>query len=108
MDESSPQDVPDFTPVNLITGFLGSGKTTLLRRLLASPALADTAVLINEFGEVGLDHELLERVDADAVLLSSGCLCCTIRGELADSIKSLHSRRERGVIPAYRRLVVEG
>jgi G3E family GTPase len=96
-----------FTPVHLITGFLGSGKTTLLRRWLASPDLADTAVLINEFGEVGLDHELLERVDADTVLLSSGCLCCTVRGELADAIKSLHGRRERGVIPAYRRLVVE-
>ena len=96
-----------FTPVHLITGFLGSGKTTLLRRWLASPDLADTAVLINEFGEVGLDHELLERVDADTVLLSSGCLCCTVRGELADAIKSLHNRRERGVIPAYRRLVIE-
>ena len=100
-------EAPRFTPVHLITGFLGSGKTTLLRRWLASPDLADTAVLINEFGEVGLDHELLERVDADTVLLSSGCLCCTVRGELADAIKSLHGRRERGVIPTYRRLVIE-
>ncbi len=100
-------EAPQFTPVHLLTGFLGSGKTTLLRRWLASPDLADTAVLINEFGEVGLDHELLERVDADTVLLSSGCLCCTVRGELADAVKSLHSRRERGVIPIYRRLVIE-
>jgi G3E family GTPase len=100
-------EAPQFTPVHLLTGFLGSGKTTLLRRWLASPDLADTAVLINEFGEVGLDHELLERVDADTVLLSSGCLCCTVRGELADAIKSLHSRRERGLIPSYRRLVIE-
>jgi G3E family GTPase len=100
-------EVPAFTPVHLLTGFLGSGKTTLLRRLLNSPALADTAVLINEFGEIGLDHELLERIDADAVLLSSGCLCCTVRGELADAIKSLHGRRERGAIPPYRRLVIE-
>ncbi len=100
-------EAPQFTPVHLITGFLGSGKTTLLRRWLASPDLADTAVLINEFGEVGLDHELLERVDADTVLLSSGCVCCTVRGELADAIKSLHGRRERGVIPSYRRLVIE-
>ena len=98
---------PQFTPVHLITGFLGSGKTTLLKRWLASAELADTAVLINEFGEVGLDHELLERIDADAVLLSSGCLCCTVRGELAEAIKSLHGRRERGVIPPYRRLVIE-
>ena len=100
-------EAPAFTPVHLLTGFLGSGKTTLLRRWLASPDLADTAVLINEFGEIGLDHDLLERVDADTVLLSSGCLCCTIRGDLADAVKSLHSRRERGLIPLYRRLVIE-
>ena len=78
---------PVFTPVNLITGFLGSGKTTLLQRLLADPALADTAVLINEFGEVGLDHHLLERIDDTMVLLQSGCLCCTIRGELSAAIR---------------------
>jgi G3E family GTPase len=99
--------VTDFTPVNLITGFLGSGKTTLLQRLLADPALADTAVLINEFGEVGLDHHLLERIDETMVLLQSGCLCCTIRGELSAAIKDLHSKRERGMVPAFRRLVVE-
>ena len=107
MDESPARQVPDFTPVNLISGFLGSGKTTLLKRMLASPALADTAVLINEFGEVGLDHELIERVDENTVLMQSGCLCCTIRGELADAIKSLHSRRARGEIPVYRRLMIE-
>ena len=101
-----PED-PDFTPVNLLTGFLGSGKTTLLRRLLADPALADTAVLINEFGEVGLDHHLLERIDAHTVLLQSGCLCCTIRGELAESMRDLHSRRTRGLVPPFRRLAIE-
>jgi G3E family GTPase len=100
-------DVPVFTPVNLITGFLGSGKTTLLQRLLHDPALADTAVLINEFGEVGLDHHLLERIDDTMVLLQSGCLCCTIRGELSQAIKDLHSKRERGLVPPFRRLVVE-
>ncbi len=98
---------PVFTPVNLITGFLGSGKTTLLQRLLADPALADTAVLINEFGEVGLDHHLLERLDDTMVLLQSGCLCCTIRGELSGAIRQLHSKRERGEVPPFRRLVVE-
>jgi len=98
---------PDYTPVILVTGFLGSGKTTLLQRLLRDPALADTAVLINELGEVGLDHHLLERIDDTMVLLQSGCLCCTIRGELAAAIKDLHSKRERGVVPAFRRLVVE-
>ncbi len=95
------------TPVNLVTGFLGSGKTTLLQRLLADPALGDTAVLINEFGEVGLDHHLLERIDDTMVLLQSGCLCCTIRGELSQSIKDLHSKRERGLVPNFRRLVIE-
>ncbi len=100
-------EIPAFTPVNLITGFLGSGKTTLLQVLLRDPALADTAVLINEFGEVGLDHHLLERIDETMVLLQSGCLCCTIRGELSDAIKDLHSKRHRGVIPPFRRLVVE-
>ena len=96
-----------FTPVNLITGFLGSGKTTLLQRLLADPALADTAVLINEFGEVGLDHHLLDRIDETMVLLPSGCLCCTIRGELSAAIRDLYGRRERGEVPAFRRLAVE-
>jgi G3E family GTPase len=94
-------------PVNVITGFLGSGKTTLLRRLLDSPALADTAVLVNEFGEVGLDHHLLQRVDDEIVLLQSGCLCCTIRGDLSAAIRDLYTRREAGQIQAFRRLVVE-
>ena len=79
----------------------------MLQRLLADPALADTAVLINEFGEVGLDHHLLERIDDTMVLLQSGCLCCTIRGELSAAIRDLHSKRERGKVPRFRRLVVE-
>ena len=94
-------------PVNVITGFLGSGKTTLLNRLLRSPRLARTAVLVNEFGEVGLDHLLLEAVDADTVILQSGCVCCTIRGDLADAIRNLFSRRERGLIPRFDRLAIE-
>lgn len=99
--------MPDFTPVTLITGFLGSGKTTLLQRLLLDPALADTAVLINEFGEIGLDHHLLERIDETMVMLQSGCVCCTIRGELSVAIRDLHSRREHGALPPFRRLVIE-
>jgi G3E family GTPase len=98
---------PDFTPVTLITGFLGSGKTTLLQRLLLDPALSNTAVLINEFGEIGLDHHLLERIDETMVMLQSGCVCCTIRGELSTAIRDLHSRRERGLLPPFRRLVIE-
>lgn len=100
-------DLPAFTPVHLFTGFLGSGKTTLLKRLLADPALADTAVLINEFGEIGLDHHLVERIDDTMVLLQSGCVCCTVRGELAEALRDLHSRRERGLMPAFSRVVIE-
>src|SRR5229473_739994 len=101
------EDVPAFTPVTLLTGFLGSGKTTLLRRLLAGPALGDTAVIINELGEVGIDHLLVERLDDQMVLLKSGCVCCTVRGELATAMRDLHSRRERGAVPPFRRLVIE-
>jgi G3E family GTPase len=101
------EELPAFTPVTLLTGFLGSGKTTLLRRLLADPALADTCVIINEFGEVALDHLLVERLDEDTVLLGSGCVCCTVRGELASSMRELHSRRERGTMPMFRRLAIE-
>jgi G3E family GTPase len=99
--------MPELTPVTLITGFLGSGKTTVLQRLLRGPGFSDTAVLINEFGEIGLDHHLLERLDETMVVLQSGCLCCTIRGELSAAIKDLYSRRERGAVPPFRRLVVE-
>jgi G3E family GTPase len=98
---------PDFTPLVLLTGFLGSGKTTLLKRILAEPAFADTAVIINEFGEVGLDHLLIEHVADDVVLLPSGCLCCAIKGELAVALRDLHSRRARGLVPGFRRVVVE-
>lgn len=100
-------DVPDFTPVFLLTGFLGSGKTTLLSRLLADPALGDTAVLINEFGEIALDHHLVGRIDDATVLLGSGCVCCTVRGELAEAIRDLLGRRDRGLVPPFRRLVIE-
>lgn len=93
--------------VNLLTGFLGSGKTSLLRRLLHEPALADTAVLINELGEVGLDHLLVEAVDEEVVLLASGCICCTIRGELKEALLRLIDRARAGLIPPFARLVVE-
>lgn len=96
-----------FLPINLLTGFLGSGKTTLLKRILADPAFADTAVLINEFGEIGLDHDLVESVDGEMVLLRSGCVCCTVRGELAAALKELYSRRERGLLPPFRRVIIE-
>jgi len=100
-------DYASLIPVNVITGFLGSGKTTLLQGLLASPDMADTAVLINEFGEIALDHHLLTRVDASTAVLSSGCVCCTVRDDLVPAIRGLFSRRERGEIPRFRRLVIE-
>lgn len=93
-------------PVTVLTGFLGSGKTTLLNHLLRRPELARTAVLINEFGEIGLDHLMVEKVDGDVVLLSSGCLCCTVRGELVDSLRRLAARADAGEL-AFDRVVIE-
>jgi G3E family GTPase len=101
------EGVPDFTPVTLLTGFLGSGKTTLLKRILADPAFADTAVIINEFGDVGIDHHLVESVTEDIILLPSACLCCVLKGELAASLRDLHSRRARGLVGPFRRVVIE-
>ena len=94
-------------PVNVLTGFLGSGKTSLLNRLLRDPLFNNCAVLINEFGDIGIDHHLVDRVDGDMVLLQSGCICCTIRGDLATAMRDLFDRRERGEIPAFMRLVIE-
>jgi len=94
-------------PVNVLTGFLGSGKTSLLNRLLRDPLFHNCAVLINEFGDIGIDHHLVDRIDGDMVLLQSGCICCTIRGDLATAIRDLYERRERGEIPAFVRLVIE-
>ena len=95
------------TPVLVVTGFLGSGKTTLLNRLLRHPALGDAAVLVNEFGEVGIDHQLVETVDESTVLLSSGCLCCTIRDDLKQAVLEIHDKRARGVVPPFGRVIVE-
>ena len=94
-------------PVTMITGFLGSGKTTLLRHLLAQPELEDTAVVVNEFGEVGLDHLLLERGDETTVLLDNGCLCCTLQGDLVATLQSLLDRQVRGEVPNFSRVMIE-
>lgn len=94
-------------PITVLTGFLGSGKTTLLKRLLADPAMAGTAVIINEFGEVGLDDALIEKIDEDAVLLPSGCVCCAVRGDLVQALERLHERWQRGEIPTIARVVLE-
>ncbi len=94
-------------PVVVVTGFLGSGKTTLLNRALRDPSLGDCAVLVNEFGEVGLDHHLLEVIDGNTVLLANGCVCCTIRDDLKSAVLELQDKRARGAVPAYSRLVIE-
>ena len=95
------------TRVVLLTGYLGSGKTTLLSRLLVHPEMGETAVIVNELGEVAIDHHLLRRVDERTVVLGNGCVCCTLRGDLADELRDLLSRRDRGEIPAFGRVVVE-
>jgi G3E family GTPase len=92
------------TPLTVLTGFLGAGKTTLLNHLLRQPALAGTAVLVNEFGEIGLDHLLVQKLDDSTVLLNAGCLCCTVRGDLARVLREMLPRARRGEIS---RIVIE-
>ena len=94
-------------PVTILTGFLGSGKTTVLNHLLRQPSLADTVVIVNEFGAVGLDHLLIEQAIEDAVLLKNGCICCTVRGDIADTLDVLWQRREAGELPPFRRIAIE-
>ena len=90
--------MPDTTPVTVLTGFLGAGKTTLLNHLLKQPELARTAVLVNEFGEIGLDHLLVEKIDDTTILLNAGCLCCTVRGDLSRVLREMLPRARRGDI----------
>lgn len=94
-------------PVTLLTGFLGAGKTTLLNHLLRQPALAGTVVLMNEFGAVPIDHLLVERIDENLVLLESGCICCTVRGDLVRALRDVFMRRLRRELPALDRVVIE-
>ncbi len=91
----------------MLTGFLGAGKTTLLQKLVREPDLSDTVVLINEVGEVALDHLFVEVLDENLLLLSSGCLCCAVRGDLVDSLENLLRWRDGGTAPPFRRVVIE-
>lgn len=94
-------------PVSVLTGFLGAGKTTLLNGLLKDPVLSNAAVIINEFGEIGLDHLLVETADSNVFEMSSGCLCCTIRGDLVDTLVDLMAQRDAGTIKAFDRVIIE-
>lgn len=94
-------------PLTVLTGFLGAGKTTLLNRLLQHEALRDSVVIINEFGEIGLDHLLVEKIDDNMVLLSAGCLCCTVRGDLIATLEDLLRKRDNGRIAPFQRVIIE-
>lgn len=94
-------------PLTVLTGFLGAGKTTLLNRLLRDPALADAAVVVNEAGEIGIDHLLVEHVAEGVVALAGGCLCCSLRGDLIATLEDLLRARDNGRIPPFSRLVLE-
>jgi G3E family GTPase len=94
-------------PVSVLTGFLGSGKTTLLSHMLRQPEFSRTAVLINEFGEIGLDHELVETSDDSFIELQTGCVCCKVRNDLARTLDEMLRRRDRGELPPFDRVVIE-
>jgi G3E family GTPase len=105
--ESPPAASRSRIPVTLVTGFLGSGKTTLINAALRSPELAKTVVVVNEFGEVGLDHQLFASSSDSVVVLENGCLCCTVRSDLVGTLNSLYHARQAGEIPAFDNVVIE-
>src|SRR5512145_3295462 len=95
------------TPATVLTGFLGSGKTTLLNRLLRDPRYAATAVLVNEWGDVPIDHELVRESSENVVVLAGGCICCRVAGDLVRALRELHFQRVEGSIPPFERAVIE-
>ena len=94
-------------PIVVLTGFLGSGKTVLLNALLRQPGFADSAIVVNEFGEVGLDHLLVASAEENIVLLDAGCLCCAVLGSLKETLLDLWHRRAQSQVPPFRRVLVE-
>ena len=94
-------------PVTVLTGFLGSGKTTLLNALLRDPGMARTAVIVNEFGDIALDHLLVEAVDGETMVVNGGCVCCQLRSDLEETLRDLLARRREGAVPPFERVAVE-
>src|SRR5438034_11074510 len=94
-------------PVTVVTGFLGAGKTTLVRRFLATPEGAGTAVVINEFGSVGIDDTLVRASSDDVTLLGNGCLCCNMRSDLQNALRNLLAERAHGTVPQFKRVLIE-
>ncbi len=104
---STPEQLEEPLPVTVLTGFLGSGKTTLLRELIASPQSGQLAVIVNELGEIAVDHHLVREVDESTLLLDGGCLCCTVRDDLVAGLRDLAMKRGSGEVPAFTRVVIE-
>src|SRR6056297_672938 len=94
-------------PVSILTGALGSGKTTVIRELMQRPSMAGTALIVNEFGEVGLDHLLVTSAVETTLLMENGCLCCSLRGDIVDTVQNLFASVERGEVPAFSRILIE-
>ena len=94
-------------PLTVLTGFLGSGKTTLLKALLNKPNMTGTAVIVNEFGDVGLDDALIEASNEETVLLPSGCVCCAVRGDLVEALNRLYEQMRTDQIPELTRVILE-
>jgi G3E family GTPase len=107
MPDTSVDPKPNRVPVSVITGFLGSGKTTLLNHLVSQKGMESTAVIINEFGEVGLDHVLVESAIENILLLENGCICCSVRGDLVDTICDLFAKVQNAQIPEFTRILIE-